>query len=121
MLSVILHSGEWDKIYHGFNIASLNASLGEETLVFLTYWALKNVCKGEKFSSEGHKEIIEEGRKRGIVKELEHVIKLGKSFGLKIVACSTSVELLGLKKLPEWIDEVGGLLNAINADRIIFI
>ncbi len=122
---IIIHSGEWDKIYHAFNIATVLASMGEETIVFLTYWALKNLCEGkEVFSDEEQAEKIRDGKRRGIVKELSQVVNLGKSFGkLKVVACSSSLELFGIKEsdLPEWVDKVGGLTEVIGADNVIFV
>ncbi len=45
---IIVHSGQWDRIYHAFSIASVLASMGEEVQVFLTYWALRNLCEEGK-------------------------------------------------------------------------
>jgi peroxiredoxin family protein len=125
MNGIILHSGEWDRIYHAFNIASVLSSMGEETIVFLTYWALRNICENIKFfERDEEKRAIEEGIQKGIIKELEHIVNLGKSFGkLRIIACSASMELFGIdkEKLPRWVDKVGGLSEVIGMDHIIFI
>ncbi len=122
---IIVHSGEWDKIYHAFNIAAVLASMGEETIVFLTYWALKNLCEGrEVFSNEEQAERIRDGKRKGTIKDISQVVNLGKSFGkLKVVACSSSLELFGIKEseLPEWVDKVGGLTEVIGADNVIFV
>jgi peroxiredoxin family protein len=122
---IIVHSGEWDRIYHAFNIAAVLASMGEETIVFLTYWALKNLCDGnEVFTCRKEEETIKEGKSRRIIKEIPQVVNLGKSFGkLRIIACSSSLELFGLSEedLPGWVDKVGGLTEVIGADNIIFV
>lgn len=125
MNGIIIHSGEWDRIYHAFSIASVLASMGEETIVFLTYWALKNISENAKFfERDEERKIIEDGIQRGIIKELEHVVNLGKSFGkLRVIACSASMELFKIDrdKLPRWVDKIGGLSEVVGMDHIIFI
>lgn len=122
---IIVHNGKWDRIYHAFSIATVLASMGEETQMFLTYWALKNICRKEKaFDGEGERKIIDEGIKKGILREMDQLANLGKSFGtLRIIACSGSMELFGIKKeeLPIWVDRIGGLTEVLGADNIIFI
>lgn len=125
IVGIIVHSGEWDRIYHAFSIASVLASMKEEVQVFLTYWALRNICMQEKvFDGDEEREIIEGGIKRGILREFDQIVNLGKSFGtLRIIACSGSMELFNLKKedLPKWVDKIGGLTEVIGADNIVFI
>lgn len=122
---IIVHSGQWDRIYHAFSIASVLASMGEEVQVFLTYWALRNICRGEKiFDGDEERQAIESGIKRGILRELEQLVNLGKSFGrMRIIACSGSMELFGLREdeLPEWVDKVGGLTEVLGGDNFIFV
>ncbi len=122
---IIIHSGQLDRIYHGFSIASVLASMGEEVQVFLTYWALRNLCNGEKvFDSEEEREVIEKGIKRGILREINQIVNLGKAFGnMIVIACSGSMELFGIKEeeLPEWVDKVGGLTEVLGGDNFIFI
>ncbi|WP_202319306.1 hypothetical protein [Archaeoglobus neptunius] len=122
---IIIHSGEWDRIYHGFSIASVLASMGEETQVFLSYWALKNLCRGyEVFESEEAEREIREGMKKGIVKRIEQVVNVGKAFGtLRVIACSGSMALFNIREdeLPSWVDKVGGLTEVLGADNVIFI
>ncbi len=124
MPSIIIHSGDWDRIYHGLNIASMYAFFDKKVTVFLTYWAVQTIVKGEVISEGGNAEIIKNGIQTGIIKRLEDVAKIAKSIGnVKITACVTTLKLLGIdeKELPSWVDGVGGLAEALSTDNVIFI
>jgi len=34
MVGIIVHSGEWDKIYHAMSMAVLNVAMGEHVVMF---------------------------------------------------------------------------------------
>ncbi len=128
MPSIIIHSGDWDRIYHGLNIASMYAFFEKEVKVFLTYWAVRTVVRGEVISggkSEGEDvEIIKGGLQTGVIKRLEDVANIAKALGnVKITACITTLKLLGIdeKELPNWVDGVGGLAEVLSEDNVIFI
>ncbi len=126
MISIILHSGEWDKIYHAFSIASTYSAIGQKVRIFITYWAIDTVAKGRIDCGEDEKnKIIQKGIENGKVKGLEEMIKLGKEFGnVEVVVCSGSMELLGYREedMPEWVDRIGGLAEQLmEGERIIFI
>ncbi len=126
MILIILHSGEWDKVYHAFSLASTYSALDEKVSVFLTYWALDTIVNG-KFDcgSDERTEKVKKGIEKGQIKSIEEIVKLGKEFGnVEIVACSGSMEVFGFKEedLPEWVDRVGGLAEQLmNAEKVIFI
>lgn len=40
-LGIILHSGSYDRIYHGLSIALTALALGRRVKLFFTYWALE--------------------------------------------------------------------------------
>ncbi len=126
MISIILHSGEWDKIYHAFSIASTYSAIGERVKVFITYWAIDAIVRNEiECGNEKKNQVIENGIRNGKVKSLEEMIKLGKEFGnVEVVVCSGSMELLGYneKDMPEWVDRIGGLAEQLmESERVIFI
>jgi len=126
MISIIIHSGEWDRIYHAFSIASTYSAIGEKIKVFITYWAIDAIAKRKiECSSNEKNEIIQEGMRAGKVKSLEEMIKLGREFGnVEVIVCSGSMELLGYSEndMPEWVDRVGGLAEQLmEAERVIFI
>ncbi|ADC66340.1 conserved hypothetical protein [Ferroglobus placidus DSM 10642] len=126
MISIIIHSGEWDRIYHAFSIASTYSALDKKVKVFLTYWAIETIVRG-KFDcgSEEKNEKIRKGMEEGKIKTLDEMIKLGKEFGnLEIIICSGSMEVLGIKEeeLPDWVDRVGGLAEQLmEAEKVIFV
>ncbi len=126
MISIIVHSGEWDKIYHAFSIASTYSAIGKKVKVFITYWAIDSIVRGEiECGSEEKNAIIQKGIESGKVKDLEEMIKLGKEFGnVEVIVCSGSMELLGYreKDMPVWVDRIGGLAEQlIGGERVIFI
>lgn len=126
MVSIIVHSGEWDRIYHAFSIASTYSALGEKVSVFLTYWAIDTIARNAiETGNENRDVIIRKGIDEGKMKSLGEMIELGKQFGnLEVVVCSGSMSLLGYeeKDLPQWVDRVGGLAEQLmNNDKVIFI
>ncbi len=126
MISIIVHSGEWDRIYHAFSIATTYSAVGEKVNIFLTYWAIDTVVKGTvDCGDENRNRVINKGLSDGRVKSLEEMASIGKEFGnLEVIVCSGSMELLGYSEedMPQWIDRVGGLPEQLmNADKVIFI
>ena len=126
MISIIVHSGEWDKIYHAFSMASTYSAIGKKVKVFITYWAIDTIAKGKiECGSSEKNEIIQTGIESGKVKSLEEMIKLGKEFdNVEVIVCSGSMELLGYseKNIPEWIDRIGGLAEQLmEGEKVIFI
>lgn len=126
MIAIILHSGEWDRIYHGLSLASMYSALEKKVVIFLTYWSLKTVVEGGMNCGDKEKdEIMKKAYNNGKVKDLTEMVEMGKAFGnLEIVACSGSMEILGIKDddMPNWVDRVGGLGEILmNADNVIFI
>lgn len=126
MISIIVHSGEWDRIYHAFSIATTYSAVGEKVSIFLTYWAIDTVAKDRVDCGDvGKNSVIRKGIEGGSIKSLAEMVALGKEFGnLEIVVCSGSMELLGYteRDMPEWIDRIGGLAEQLmNAEKVIFI
>ncbi|AGK61536.1 hypothetical protein Asulf_01559 [Archaeoglobus sulfaticallidus PM70-1] len=127
MHGIIIHSGDWDRIYHAFNIASVYGSSDQEVVVLLTYWALRTAIESAKEVGvkDGEKEeILRNGISRGVIKRLEDMIKLAKSTGnVRIGVCPVSLSLLGYeeKDLPDWVDEVSSLFDALSMENVIFI
>jgi peroxiredoxin family protein len=124
MVGIIVHSGDWDRIYHALSIASNFAAFEKKVIVFLTYWAVQTVVRGEIISKDGDTGVLREGLRTGVLKRLEDVAKLAKEIGdVRIKACITTLKLLGLeeKDLPSWVDEVGGLAEVLSAGEVIFV
>jgi peroxiredoxin family protein len=152
--NLILFSGDLDKAIATFIIANAAAAMGRKVSIFCTFWGINVIRKPEKVSVK--KDIIgamfgmmmPRGAKklklsnmnmagmgaamiRGVMKDknvdsLEDLIKMAMENGVEIVACSMSMDLMGIKE-EELIDGVvlGGaaamIANAEESDMSLFI
>lgn len=142
--TLIVFSGDLDKAIASFIIATGAASMGKEVTMFFTFWGL-NILKSQnkpKVSKDvmekmfdvmlpGHSgklplsqmnmmgmgpAMIKQIMKKHNVDSLETLIKNAIDMGVKVVACSMSMELMGIKK-EEFIDgvEIGGVASYLGA------
>lgn len=153
-LTMVLFSGDFDKAMAAFIIATGAIAMGKEVTIFATFWGL-DVLKKSTFSTAG-RGILEKmvlmmrpkgpGRlgtsqmnfggigprlfkhmmKQHNVEQLESLISMAVEFGVKIVACQMSVDLMGIKE-SDLIDgvEFGGVAaflgDAYDGQATIFI
>ena len=152
--TLVVFSDNLDKALASFIIANGAAAMGRKVTMFFTFWGLnilrrpvgKRVKKdflGNMFgmmmpkgsqklklsqmnmSGLGGK-MIKYIMKKNNVYSLEEMIEQGKKLGIKLVACSMSMGLMGIKE-EELIDgiEIGGVASylaaAENADTNLFI
>ncbi len=135
--TLIVFSGDLDKVLASFIIANGAASMGRPVTMFFTFWGLNALRKSEKISV--NKSIIEKmfgfmmprgskklklskmhmagmGTKmmRMVMKDknvdsLEDLMKQAMANGVKIVACTMSMDVMGIKKeeLIDGIDYAG--------------
>lgn len=152
--NIIVFSGDLDKAIASFIIANAAASMGRKVSMFFTFWGLNILRKPEKVSV--HKDIISRmfgimmprGSKKlslskmnmgGMgakmirsvmnnknVDSLEDLMRAAMENGVELVACTMSMDVMGIKK-EELIDGVrmGGaaamLANAEESDMSLFI
>lgn len=152
--NMVIFSGDLDKAIAGFIIANGAAAMGREVNMFFTFWGLNILRKAQQVRVR--KNIIERmfgmmmprGSKklglskmnmlgigprmiRGVMKSkninsLEELIEIAQKNGVKITACSMSMDVMGIKReeLIEGI-ELGGvasmLASAENSDMSLFI
>lgn len=112
-LTIILHSGDWWKVYHALSIASSAAVMGEEVIIFLTYWALQKFTRNaieSDICDDTEDEFIHSAMKRGLVRPIGEMANLSKQVGVKIFACSGSMSLFNLE-LDDLVDEVEGVMG----------
>ena len=137
--TIVVFSGEMDKALSAFNIAIGAASMGMEVSMFFTFWGL-NIIKKNKgpIKSQGIMRKMLNFMNRGgssrlplskfhmlglgkwmmgklMRKEkfpsLDELIATAKEAGVKFVACTTSMGIMGISKeafIPE-IDSVAGV------------
>lgn len=136
--TIVLFSGEMDKAMAAFIIANGAAAYGQDVTIFFTFWGLNALRKDEhvpvqkgwlekmfgrmmprgvnkfgltkmNFAGLGPK-MIKHIMKKHHVASLPELIDLAKEQGVKLVACTMTMDLLGLKD-EELIDgiEYGGV------------
>ena len=137
-LTMVLFSGDFDKVMAAFIIANGALAMGKEVTLFVTFWGLDAIKKPDMKTAG--KNILEKmvtlmrpkGPKKlptskmnfgGIgprlfqymmgkknVEPLSSLIELAREFGVRIVACQMSMDVMGIKK-EDLIDgvEFGGV------------
>ncbi|MDN3511059.1 MAG: DsrE/DsrF/DrsH-like family protein [Candidatus Jettenia sp.] len=130
-LSIIFHSGSYDRIYHGFSIVLVTLALGREVRCFFTYWVLPYLVKGKpafQLDEEGriHQQTLEEHMRKGHMQEISELLTQAKAMGAKFFVCINSVGLLNISReeLAKEVDKSMGLttfLAEIDQEQILFI
>ncbi|GAB4316179.1 MAG: DsrE/DsrF/DrsH-like family protein [Methanobacteriaceae archaeon] len=126
--TIIVHSGDMDKIYSALIIANGSLSMGMDVSLYFTFWGLQRLQKGglEKGPlSKMHflglgKWMIKSRMKKANVAPLEKLLKDFKELGGKIIACEMTMEIMGVKKeelQQELIDDYGAVGTYIQEAR----
>lgn len=130
-LSMVVFSGDLDRLLGAFIIATGAAAMYERVVMFFTFWGTaalrdpdKHVEKGDMMARmfsmmlpKGHDQLklskmdmagIGTRMMKGLMKKkgvmgLEELIKNAADFGVEIIICEMSMDLMGLK-LEEFID-----------------
>ena len=152
--NIIVFSGDLDKAIASFIIANAAAAMGRKVSVFFTFWGLNILRRPEKvnvnknFISKMFGAMMPRGSKkltlskmnmggmgakmiRGVMKNknvdsLEDLIKQAQANGVELIACSMSMDVMGIHK-DELIDGVNlagaaaMLANAEESDMSLFI
>lgn len=130
----VVHSGSLDKLYPVFMLASTGGAMGAEVHLFFTFWGLNTVKKGglQQAKLPGIMSIgtgMMKGKIKNIgVPTLPELLKMCRDTdSVKIYACSTTMEIMGVKKeelIPE-VDEIVGAATfldiAMDAEVQMFI
>lgn len=147
-MTLILFSGDLDKALAGFNLATAAASMGIEVIIFYTFWGLNILRKEKKISKpKGLKRkmfgVLNQGganklplsrlhmlgigtkMMKQLMKEMKfpplaELMKLAKNLGVKFVACTTTMGMMGLTKddlIPEVDAYAGAATYLANASQ----
>ena len=103
--TIIVHSGDMDKIYSALIIGNGALSMGMEVSLYFTFFGLQRLKKGglEKGPlSKMHmlglgKMMIKKKMEKANVASLEKMITDFKELGGKILACDMTMEVMGVK------------------------
>ncbi len=153
-LTMVLMSGDFDKAMAAFIIANGALSMGKEVTIFVTFWGM-DVIKKPSFSTAGRgflEKMVLWMRPKGPMKlptskmnfagigpklfrymmgkknveGLNSLIEMAMEFGVNIVACQMSMDVMGIKK-EDLLDgiEVGGvaafLSSSYQSNTTLFI
>ena len=137
-MTIIVFSGEMDKVMAAFILAVTAASMGKEVVMFFTFWGLNVVKKGDIIWDKGLMRLMLSVMNRGGVSRLplskldmfgvgrwmmkklmkdskvssiEEMIANAKKLGVKFYACTTTMGVMGLEK-HNFIPEVDGFVGA---------
>ena len=104
--TIIVHSGEMDKIYSALIVANGALAMGMEASLFFTFWGLQRLKKGglekgplSKMNMLGlGKWIVKRKMKQAGAASLEKLLQDFNELGGKILACDMTMEIMGIKK-----------------------
>jgi len=126
--TIIVHSGDMDKLYSALIISNGALSMGMEASLYFTFWGLQRLQKGglekgplSKMNMMGlGKSMINSRMKKANVASLEHLFKDFKDLGGKVIACEMTMEIMGVSKEDldqNLIDEYGAVGTYIHEAR----
>ena len=136
-VSIIVFSGDLDKVLPAFIIATGAAAMGMQVSLFFTFWGLNALKKRRDLSGKGFLEklfalmtpvgteglgvskmnffgigakLLRTLMKQKQVASLEELAQMAREMGVKIIACQMSMDVLGITKDELWDGiEVGGV------------
>jgi peroxiredoxin family protein len=148
-LLIILSKGTLDMVAPAFMIAQTGATMGKEVHMFFTFWGMnvlnKKTVSSLKVASVGNPGLpmpnilgmipgmtaMATSMMRGKMREskipsIPEMIKTSKELGVKLHACSTTLDVMGISKemlIPEVDDIVGAatMLSLGEGGQIIFV
>lgn len=127
-VTIVLHSGDMDKVYSALIIANGALAMGMEASIYFTFWGLQRLQKGgleggplSKMHMLGlGKWMIKRRMKKCNVASLEKLMTDFKELGGKIIACEMTMEIMGISReglREDWIDEYGAVGSYIQEAR----
>ena len=104
--TIIVHSGDMDKVFSALIIADGALAMGMEASLFFTFWGLQRLKKGglekgplSKMNMMGlGKWMVKRKMKKAGVVSLEKMMQDFVELGGKILACDMTMEIMGIKQ-----------------------
>jgi peroxiredoxin family protein len=127
-VTIIVHSGDLDKIYSALIIANGALAMGMEASLFFTFWGLQRLKKGglekgplSKMNMLGLGRWMVLRRMRAAkVASLDKLLADFKELDGKIIACEMTMEVMGIRKedlRADLIDEYGAVGTYVQEAR----
>jgi peroxiredoxin family protein len=104
--TIIVHSGDMDKVYSAFIVANGALAMGMEASLFFTFWGLQRLKKGalekgplSKMNMLGlGKWMIQRRMRKAGTASLERLLQDFHELGGKILACDMTMQIMGIRK-----------------------
>lgn len=104
--TIVLHSGDIDKVYSALIIGTGALAMGMEASIFFTFWGLERLKKDglekgplSKMNMFGlGKWMVKRKMKQAGVAPLEKLLQDFKDLGGKILACDLTMAVMGIRK-----------------------
>jgi len=104
--TIIVHSGDMDKVYSALIIANGALAMGMEVSMYFTFWGLQRLKKGQlekgplsKMNMFGlGRWMVKQKMKKVGVASLEKLFQDFKELGGKVLACDMTMEIMGIKQ-----------------------
>lgn len=127
-VTIIVHSGDLDKIYSALIIANGALAMGMEASLFFTFWGLQRLKKGglekgplSKMNMLGlGRWMVKKRMKAAKVASLDKLLADFKELDGKIIACEMTMEVMGIRKedlRADLIDEYGAVGTYVQEAR----
>jgi len=104
--TLIVHSGEFDKVYSALIIGTGALSMGMEVSMYFTFWGLERLKKNQldkgplsrmNFLGLG-KWMMKRKLKKKNVREMDELLEDFHELGGKILACDMTMDIMGVDK-----------------------
>jgi len=126
--TIIVHSGDMDKLYSALIIANGALSMGMEASLYFTFWGLERLKKEglekgplSRMNLLGlGKWMVKRRMKKARVISLQKLLQDFKELGGKIIACEMTMEIMGIKRedlRQDLIDDYGAVGTYIQEAR----
>jgi peroxiredoxin family protein len=146
--TIVVFSGELDKVLAAFVIANAAAAMDDEVTMFFTFWGLEVLRKPKKPHTEGKStlqkmfgmmmprgprklhlshmnfagvgpKLMRKAMRDQHVLSLEELIATAQEQGVKMVACTMSMDVMGLKpeELIDGLEFAGAAAYLVEADE----
>jgi len=135
-VSIVLHSGDMDKLYSALIIGNGALAMGMQASIFFTFWGLQRLRKDDvsampaaglgkgplsKMNMLGlGKWMMQQRMNRKNVASLERLMADFRDLGGKVIACDMTMDIMGVQKEDlrmDLIDEFGGVGTFIQEAR----
>ncbi len=104
--TIIVHSGEFDKVYSALIVGNGALSMGMDVSMYFTFWGLERLKKGNldrgplsRMNLLGlGKWFMKRKLKKSNVRSLDKLLEDFNELGGKVLACDMTMEIMGIEK-----------------------